>query len=273
MSSLSPTDAGDPTAGSAAIAVSPASRARTLLRSVDHAALATAGAITDGWPYPSLVQVAVDHAGAPLLLLSDLAEHSRNIAADGRVGLLFDGTQGLDHRLAGARLSVLGRAVRCEDGLLLERYLRRHPSARDYAAFTDFALYHVMVERAHLVAGFGAIHWISKDDLLLPNATVALIRAEADIVAHMNDDHADAVALYAGGILASAGQAAAGDEKEEGSGWIMTGIDPEGCDLRRGKTTVRVPFPRRADDVGQARQQLVERATHFRAMPGSQAIT
>ena len=126
------------------------------------------GTTMDGHPYVSLVLVAADAAGAPLLLLSDLAQHSRNLAADPRVSLLYDGTGPGDDRLAGARLTVLGTAAPTGDPAALARYLDRHPSAALYAGFRDFRPYRVAVERGHLVAGFGRIDWIDGEALRAP---------------------------------------------------------------------------------------------------------
>src|SRR5215470_16228516 len=133
--------------------------ARGLLRRADRAALATRLG-PEGWPYASLVLLAVDHDGAPLLLLSDLAEHSRALAADPRLSLLIDATAGLDDPLTGPRLTLLGTAARTTLKQPGRRFLARHPAAELYAGFADFHLYRVAVSRAHLVAGFGRIHWL-----------------------------------------------------------------------------------------------------------------
>ena len=138
--------------------------ARALLRGARRATLATAA--RDGWPFASLVLIAPDRDGAPLLLLSDLAEHSRNIKADDRVSLLIDGTAGLTDPLTGPRLTVLGRARRSADPSHRRRFLAAHANAALYADFADFAVYHVAVDSAHLVAGFGRIQWISAAALL-----------------------------------------------------------------------------------------------------------
>src|SRR4051794_35315755 len=115
---------------------------RDLVRGRDCAALATAlPAATAGepaWPYVSLVLVAVDHDLSPILLLSDLAEHTRAIIADPRVSLLFDGTAGLVQPLTGARVSLLGQIAETHDDRLKRRFLRRHPDAALYAGFKDF---------------------------------------------------------------------------------------------------------------------------------------
>ncbi|HYM30352.1 MAG TPA: DUF2470 domain-containing protein [Candidatus Cybelea sp.] len=223
---------------------SPAAAARQLMRSLPSATLATALA-GDGWPYASLVLVACDQDASPLLLISALAEHTKNLTAEPRVSLLFDGTVGLDERLTGARVSVLGRAERTDDPHHRARFLARHPSAANYADFRDFAFYRLNVERAHLVAGFGRIHWIAGSEIVIPPAP-ALREAEAEIIAHMNGEHADAVQLYAVRLLG-----------RDGGGWRMTGCDPEGFELMRGTEIARVEFDRRVADAEAARAELV----------------
>mgnify|MGYP003668560109 CR=1 FL=1 len=233
--------------------ISPGRQVRGLIRAADRAVLSTAMP-DDGWPYGSLVMTACGQDGAPLLLISDLAEHTKNLKADARASLLFDGTAGLENPLTGARASVLGRLARIDDARLTARYVARHPDAEAYLEFADFNLYRMTVERAHVVAGFGAIHWIDAADLLFDAAGCgALAAAEADIVAHMNDDHADAVGLYATVLLGLP----RGD-------WRMIGIDPEGIDLRDGGRVVRLGFKRDVADAESARAALVELARSAR---------
>lgn len=227
----------------------PGAEVRRLLRSLDRAALATCmapdgAAGHGGWPYGSLVLLAVDQTAAPLLLLSDLAEHSRNIRADPRVALLIDGTAGLPDPLTGARATVLGRASVYEDAAARARYVARHPSAANYAGFKDFRLYRVEIASAHLVAGFGRIDWVAAAEIVDAPAP-ALMEAELEILAHVNRDHADALDLMA----RAAGFA--------GEGWRITGIDPEGIDLRRGGAVARLDFAARVEDAGSARAELV----------------
>lgn len=224
---------------------------RGLMRAADRASLATAGA--DGWPYASLVLLALDQDAAPFLLLSDLAEHSKNLKRDPRVALLVDGTGGLDEPLTGARVTVLGRAERSTEPRHKARFVARHPSAAGYADFKDFAVYRVAVERGHLVAGFGRIHWIEAADLLDPDAPAALAEAEPSILDHMNQDHGDSIDLYIRNLLGGSG-----------TGWQMTGIDPEGCDFRLGGKVARLDFPARIQDAAGARAALVELARRAR---------
>ena len=136
---------------------------RALMRVQATAAL---GTLMDGAPYVSLVLVAFDADGSPLLLLSRLAQHTKNLLADPRVSLLFDGTAGLEEPLTGPRLTVLGSAALCPDPEALALYLARHPSAESYASFSDFQIYKVTIERGHCVGGFGQIRWIGATALL-----------------------------------------------------------------------------------------------------------
>jgi putative heme iron utilization protein len=216
--------------------------ARRLMRGCERAALATS---LEGAPYASLVLVAADLDASPLLLLSDLAQHSRNIAFDPRVSLLLDGTEGHADRLDGPRLTLLGRAEAAADPRLFARFTARHPSSAVYAGFADFPLYRVAVARGHLVAGFGRIDWIDGADLLFDGETGPLAGAEAEIVAQINRDHAAAIDFHARKLLG-----------REDSGWRMTGLDPEGLDLRRGGDTLRLDFPAPVPTVEAARSAL-----------------
>jgi len=233
----------------------PGGEARALIRRCDRATLATLHPDSDGWPYGSLVLTACAHDSSPILLISDLAEHTQAIAADDRVSLLFDNVAGLDDPLTGARVTVMGTARRSADPADRARYLARHPSAAGYADFADFNFYRVAVIRAHLVAGFGEIHWIGSDALLFDTqGSAALGEAEADIVAHMNRDHADAIDLYARNLLGL-----------DGDGWRLTGVDPEGADLRLGGRVARVGFDKPVADAEGARAELVRLVKRARA--------
>ncbi|MCW5732188.1 MAG: HugZ family protein, partial [Alphaproteobacteria bacterium] len=219
--------------------------ARALVRALGTASLATRRA-EDGWPYASLVLAATDPAGRPVLLLSRLAEHRRNLEAEPRCALLFDGTAGLGERLAGSRITLLCRALPVDDRVCRARFLARHPGAASYVDFADFGFFRMEPERAHLVAGFGRIRWIEADALLVA-APAGLVSAEPSILAHMNDDHKDAIRLFATRLLGL-------PETED---WRMTGIDMEGCDIAGGARTGRLAFARPVTDAGKAREELV----------------
>ena len=219
-------------------ATDPSLVARRLIRGRGHAALATS---LGGAPYASLVATACDIAGNPLLLLSDLAQHSANLRADPRLSLLFEDTEGHADPLAGPRLSVIGEASAVDDDAARARFVARHPTAARYAGFADFRLYRVAAARGHLVAGFGRITWVDGAHLRVDGELTALAEAEAEIVAHMNTDHAEAVRLLS----------------PPGRGWRMTGIDPEGIDLRRGAKTARREFAAPVRDPREARAALI----------------
>ena len=232
----------------------PAARARRLLRSVPMAALATTTA-GDGRPYASLVAMAVGHDGTPVLLLSELSDHTRNLKQDSRAALLLDHTAGLANRLAGARLTMQGRLAQVADESLRRRFLARHPGATRYEGFADFAYWAMTVERCHLVGGFADAHWLEAAEVLpAPPDGYALDEAEAGILEHMNEDHRDAVDVYANHLA-----------RRHGQGWRLTGIDRDGIDLRRGGETARVDFPAPVDDAAAAREALIALVTRARA--------
>jgi putative heme iron utilization protein len=244
-------------------ATDPLIHARHVARGCDRAALAAVARPDTpeaGAPYASLVQVAFDHDASPILLISTLADHTKNLLADARCSLLFDGTGGLAEPLTGPRVSLQGTARQTADARIAERYLARFPGARMYAGFKDFAFWTVAPGRAHLVAGFGRIRWF---DAFAFDASGAgdLAAGEADVIAHMNADHADAVALYATKL---AGRAP-GD-------WSMTGVDPEGFDLReavRGECA-RLAFDKPVRDPETARVELIRLVKRARAAgPGA----
>jgi heme oxygenase (biliverdin-IX-beta and delta-forming) len=222
---------------------SPAARARRLLRRHDRAMLATALA-EGGWPYGSLVLVACDLDGSPLLLLSALAEHAKNLALEPRASLLFDGTAGLDDPLTGARVTVLGEIAPVADEAPRARFLRRHPAAQAYAGFKDFALYRMHIARAHLVAGFGRIHWIDGSEL---RSRIDLERwpagSEAALIEQLTSKYSPILDFCVNRLAGVAG-----------TGWQLTGIDPEGADFRRGGTVARLDFAAAVTDPASARQ-------------------
>jgi putative heme iron utilization protein len=235
----------------------PAATARSMVRSVARAALGTLLHSAEGAPYVSLANIATDHDGSPLLLLSDLADHTRNLAVDARASLLFDGSGEREDPLAGERVTVQGRLELSDEPRHRCRYLTRHPVAAMYADFKDFNFYRLAVDRAHLVAGFGRIHWLEASALLVEPAPV-LIARETDIILHMNDEHQDAIDACAQGLLGFAGH-----------GWRLTGVDPEGCDCRRAHQVARLSVARPVADAEGARAQLVRLVQSARSRLGA----
>ncbi len=227
--------------------------ARALLRSGLTATLATVGA--DGAPYASFIGYATRLDGAPLFLVSGLSPHTRNLAKEPRFSLLIAEPQKAEGGpMDSARLTLSGRAERSDDPALRARYLRRHPKAELYAGLPDFRILEATVTDAHIVGGFGRARGVAVADVMLDvSGAAALAEAEAGIVAHMNADHGEAVGLYATRLL---GQPQAA--------WTMTGIDPEGCDLRAENRTARLVFDRRIANAAEAREALVSLAKKAR---------
>lgn len=230
---------------------------RTLLRVSRYGALATVDP-EDGAPFATRVATATDLDGAPLILVSGLSAHTRGLEADPRCSLLI-GEPGKGDPLAHPRLTVKATAHRLErdsdaHALAKRRYLARHPKAKLYVDFPDFAIYRLEPETALLNGGFARAYRLTSSDLLSDSPALAgLAAAEAGAIAHMNSDHADAVENYARHFArAQAGK------------WQLTGIDPDGVDLALGDDTRRVFFAEPLSDAAQMRPALVEMAREAR---------
>ncbi|WIW47061.1 pyridoxamine 5'-phosphate oxidase family protein [Bradyrhizobium sp. 62B] len=236
----------------------PSKLAKSLLRRSRQGALATLMA-GSGDPYCSLVNLASHPDGSPILLISALAVHTRNILADSRVSLMLDERAAGDP-LEGARIMLSGRAEQAdsERELLQRRYLNAHPSAEGFVSFKDFSFFRIRPTGTHLVAGFGRIVDL-KPERFLTDLTGAedLLAAEEGAVDHMNADHREAMGLYATKLLG----AAAGD-------WRCTGCDPDGLDMQDGQIALRLDFPERVTDGTSLRKMLVRLAGEARSKVG-----
>jgi hypothetical protein len=135
---------------------------RMVARACRKAALSTLD--QDGAPYVSLVTLAFDHDLSPILIISGMSAHTKNMVADARVGFLFDGTDGHPNPQTGPRLSMQGKAVKLEpsdeETRLRARFLARNPAAQGYASFGDFSVWKIEPSRAQFVGGFGRAVWI-----------------------------------------------------------------------------------------------------------------
>lgn len=205
-----------------------AEEARRLLRRARTATLGTLNA-GDGIPYASLVNVASDVRGWPIILVSTLAWHTRNLLADTRASIMVAEVPETGDALTGPRVTIMGRFMRVADEGARRRYLARHPAAELYAGFGDFAFWRMEPEQAHAVAGFGRIETISADEVF-PSAD-EMTALEEEAIAHMNEDHDDAIQRYAAKLLGATP-----------GGWKIAGIDTDGADLRRGEEVLRLPF-------------------------------
>ena len=236
----------------------PKAIAKTLLRTTRAGALATIDR-NSGHPFASLVNVATDSDGAPLILISRLATHTANLEADGRSSVLLAAT-GRGDPLAHPRLTVIGSFSRlgredADEPRARRRFLARHPKSELYAGFADFAFWRLSVVSAHLNAGFARAADLTAAEVMTDlSGAQNLIAAEEGAIAHMNADHAEAVHLYATKLLGA----------DDGP-WRLTGLDPEGLDLALGDATLRLPFPHRVTTADELRQTVVDLAKEARA--------
>jgi heme oxygenase (biliverdin-IX-beta and delta-forming) len=236
----------------------PKSLAKGLLRATRAGSLATIDRNT-GHPFASLVNVATDNNGSPLILISRLSTHTANLEADGRASVLLAAT-GKGDPLAHPRLTLLGSFVRVprddpSEPRLRRRFLARHPKSELYAGFGDFSFWRLDVVSAHLNGGFARAADLPAADVMT-NLSGAddLIEAEAGAVAHMNADHAEAVRLYATKLLGA----------EDGP-WRLTGLDPDGLDLGCGDAALRLAFAERVTTAQQLRKVVVDLAAEARS--------
>jgi hypothetical protein len=239
----------------------PIAVAKRLLRTSPSGALATLREGSSN-PFCSLVNIAAMSDGSPILLISRLAVHTRNIIADRRVSLLLSQQAAADP-LAAPRISIVGHAEPlAESGALAtarRRYLAAHPSAELFVNFADFSFYRIAIENVHLVGGFGRIFDLSGNDVLTQVSDAGtLLAAEEGAVAHMNDDHRDTMMLYASALFGAAA-----------AEWRCSGLDPEGMDMRSDDGRVlRVDFPQRVVTPDALRRSLKDLADHARRLSG-----
>lgn len=229
--------------------------ARRLLRLTRAGALATLD--PTGHPLVTRTVVATDLDGAPLLMASKLSLHTRNMEADPRVSLLL-AQDGRGDPLAHPRLTLAGRIERDDEPFLRDRFLRRNPKSTLYAGLPDFFVYRLEITGVHLNGGPGRAEALTTEGLLLdPKVARAFRELEPGAVAHMNEDHRDALSLYA-----------MHHGKAEAGAWTVTGLDPEGMDLALDDRSLRICYPRPLARPGELRPMLVEMAKAARAADG-----
>ncbi len=234
---------------------------RHLMRGCDRANLAVTlsnAQDTNHNPYVALVLAAFDHDGAPLLFISDLAEHTKALRENPVCSLLLDGTTGRRDPLTGARVTLQGEASFLSGEAkeyAKSRYIRRHPSAAIYANFSDFHIVKIIPSRAHLVAGFGKIHWLDwTETCLSENETSSIQTTDNDITQHMNEDHSDVVNLIANKIL-----------KLKSVGWQISAVDADGCDLFLNGEHARYNFSEPAYSPDAIRNCFIQSAKQARS--------
>ncbi|MBI5330472.1 MAG: DUF2470 domain-containing protein [Betaproteobacteria bacterium] len=219
--------------------------ARRFVRGQHSGVLSTVSQRVEGFPFGSVAPFVTDASGCPVILISTLAEHTKNLAADPRCSLIVQ-PYSPDMQTVG-RATVIGRAAPLPDkDALGPRYLRFHPQAEAYFAMHDFQFWRIEPVRVRWIGGFGRIHWVEPEDFLLGGSALP----EASILAHMNADHADALAA-----LCRQGHGV----EAEPAAVEMIGIDPDGFDVRAGERGLRFEFPEPALDAAAARAALVRR--------------
>jgi len=236
----------------------PIALAKELLRVTRSGALATIDRNT-GHPFCSLVNLATDVDGSPLILVSQLSTHTANLEVDSRASVLLAST-GKGDPLAHPRLTVLGTFANIDrktpDGMRIQRrFLSRHPKSGLYAGFADFSFWRLHVVSAHLNGGFARAADLKASDIVTNlDGAAEIVEIEEGAVQHMNADHPDAVRLYATRLL---------DEVD--GPWQVTGVDPDGLDLALGDRTARMPFGERVTDGPALRRTLAECGARARA--------
>ncbi|HML82311.1 MAG: pyridoxamine 5'-phosphate oxidase [Thiomonas sp. 20-64-9] len=225
--------------------------ARLFVRNHQNGVLSTLSKRLDGFPFGSVSPYVLDHEGHPVILISTLAEHTKNIDADPRVSLIVHPCA--EDMQAAGRVTLVGRAERLPDKAGFgARYLRYLPQAESYFAMHDFHFYRLRVEDVRFIGGFGKIHWI-RPERYAPPAAPALAAAEEGILAHMNADHAHNLREYCRHVH--------GVEVLDAA---MVGIDCDGFDVRADGHVLRVNFPEPVLDAEAARAALVELAKQAR---------
>ncbi len=221
--------------------------ARRLLNHQSVGVLSTHSIDVEGYPFGSIAPYALNYDGEPAILISEIAQHTRNIKQNNKVSLtVFDALA--DDPQSGSRLTWIGDAepVASSDAEISDRYLRYFPSAKSYFIAHDFSLYRIRLRRARFIGGFGQIFWIEPDAMLVKNP---FREAERGIVEHMNKDHQQALVHYCE-VFGRAGAGAV----------TMIGIDSEGFDLLADNRKLRIDFDAPIHTSEEARANLVRLA-------------
>jgi hypothetical protein len=223
----------------------PAQEARRFLRTTRSGVLSTLSARFSDYPFGSIAPFILDHEGQPLILISTIAEHTKNIQANAHVSLIAFDPAAPDMQ-AGARLTLLGDATLADkqEGALKSRYLAYFPQAAQYFDMHDFLFYRIAINQARYIGGFGKIHWIAGDAFQAPPNQ--LLEQEAGILAHMNADHADSLRAYCRHVHGINTERAA-----------MLGMDCDGFDVQTDHSILRFTFDSPVTDALSARQALV----------------
>lgn len=224
-----------------------ASTARRLLNHQSVGVLSTHSIDVEGYPFGSIAPYAIDYEGEPTILISEIAQHTRNIKHNNKVSLtVFDA--GSDDPQSSSRLTWIGDAESIDpsDNDTRERYLRYFPSSESYFETHDFSFYRIRLRRARFIGGFGQIFWIEPEPMLIKNP---FRDGDAGIVEHMNRDHGKALFHYCKML-----------GRPDVETVTMTGIDSEGFDMLADKRKLRIDFDSPIQTSEEARANLVKLA-------------
>ncbi len=223
-------------------------KARTLLRNQEKAVLSTHSSSKTGYPFGSVTTFMTDYQGHPIIYISHLAQHTRNVKKDPKLSLLVSEENENDIN-AGARLTLLGTVELLGDeevGEMAEKFYLKFPESRAYQKTHDFKFYRIKVEHIRYIGGFGQIHWLKLQDFLLPEPTWKL--NEKPAIEHMNDDHVDAMK-----VMCSYYKNFEADEIE------MTHLYADGCILKADqKYNFFLPYSSPIENSAEIRTRLVE---------------
>jgi putative heme iron utilization protein len=218
--------------------------ARHLLLQESFGVLSTISVDVPGYPFGSVAPYCVDQDCQPIVYISTIAQHTRNVIANSKVSLtVVEGNSESDDVQARGRLTLLAdaRPVDPAETEVRNRYFRYFPSAISYDDTHDFSFFRLMLVRARFIGGFGQIYWLAPEDLRLRNPFSS--QEEASIVRHVNKDHAAALLHIAGSNGAEP--------------VTMTGIDAEGFDAIQSGKKRRFAFGSTIHTMEEARQMLV----------------
>jgi putative heme iron utilization protein len=219
--------------------------ARALFLKESFGVLATISVDVEGYPFGSVTPYCVDRMCRPIIYISPIAQHTRNIVADPRVSLTVIERSASDDVQAQGRVTCIANARHVEgDRDVSERYFRYFPSSRQYERTHAFDFFRLEMVRVRFIGGFGQIFWIEPDEFSIANPFSAA--EEARIIQHMNQDHSDVLRGLAGGES------------------VLVGVDAEGFDMLKGDRKIRTPFAAPVANMEDARRAFVEMARRGR---------
>ena len=227
--------------------LSAASLARRLFKMQQVGVLSTHSTDLPGYPFGSIVPYMLDYQGEPTILISDIAQHTRNIKHNNKVSLTVFDLSAIDPQ-ASSRLTWIGDAepVKASDIETRQRYLRYFPLAESYFETHDFSLYSIRLRRARFIGGFGQIYWVEPGAMLVKNP---FRETEVSILKHMNQDHQPALLHYCKALAGTVAEAV-----------TMIGLDEEGFDLLADQRKLRVNFDSPINTVAEVRAMLISLA-------------